>query len=166
MTADRPTRPSTHRETRAYRGGLTSVGSYEDLPEVAPATRRTMQANRGRDTGPEMALRSILHARGLRFRVCEPLPFDRRRRADVTFTRVGLYVFVDGCFWHGCSAHFVVPKTRTAFWLAKVQGNQARDADSRARLEALGGTVLRFWEHESPAEVADVIEQTYLHLKV
>src|SRR5262245_36128658 len=77
-----------------------------DAVPVAAATRRTMQANRGRDTGPEIALRSLLHRAGLRFRVDLPLPFDRRRRADIVFTRVGLYVFVDGCFWHGCPEHF------------------------------------------------------------
>ena len=93
-----------------------------------------MQANRGRDTGPEVALRSLLHRAGLRFRVDFPLPFDRRRRADIVFTRAGLYVFVDGCFWHGCPDHFVMPKTREQFWRDKIEGNRARDANSDAHL--------------------------------
>jgi len=131
------------------------------LPEVAPATRRTMQANRGRDTGPELALRSILHARGLRFRVNHPLPFDRRRRADLTFTRAGLYVFVDGCFWHGCPEHFVEPETRRDFWLTKISGNRARDVETRARLEDRGATVIRVWEHEDPEAAADTVEAAY-----
>src|SRR5688500_9129883 len=80
-------------------------------PPVSPAARRTMMANRGRDTGPELALRSLMHRAGMRFRVDHPLPFDRRRRADIVFTRAGLYVFVDGCYWHGCPEHFVMPKT-------------------------------------------------------
>jgi DNA mismatch endonuclease (patch repair protein) len=75
-----------------------------------------------------------------------------------------LYVFVDGCFWHGCPKHFVVPKTRTDFWLTKVRGNQARDADSVLRLEALGATVLRIWEHEDPADAADIITEAYFGL--
>lgn len=120
-----------------------------------------MQANRGRDTGPELALRSILHARGLRFRVNQPLPFDRRRRADVTFTRARLYVFVDGCFWHGCPEHYIAPKTRSAFWAEKVEGNRVRDADTRMRLEQAGARVLRFWEHQDPSEAADVVEAAY-----
>ena len=93
-----------------------------------------MQANRGRDTGPELAIRSRVHRAGLRYRVDCALPFDRRRRADLVFTRVGLYVFVDGCFWHGCPEHFVTPKTRTDFWLTKIEGNQRRDRDTDVRL--------------------------------
>lgn len=55
-----------------------------------------MRANRGRDTGPELAVRRALHARGLRYRVDHPLPFDRRRRADVAFTRAKVAVFIAG----------------------------------------------------------------------
>jgi DNA mismatch endonuclease (patch repair protein) len=129
--------------------------------EVAPATRRTMQANRGRDTGPELAIRSVLHSRGLRFRVNQPLPFDRRRRADLTFPKVGLYVFVDGCFWHKCPEHFVEPKTRAEFWLNKINGNYRRDVDTRQRLEESGATVVRIWEHTDPHQAADQVEQVY-----
>ena len=75
------------------------------------ATRRTMQANRGRDTGPELAAAVGPARSGLRFRVTSPCRSIARRRADIRFTRVGLYVFIDGCFWHGCPEHFVVPKT-------------------------------------------------------
>lgn len=131
---------------------------------VAEATRRTMQANKGRDTGPERAVRSALHATGLRFRVCSPLPFDRRRRADILFPRAGLYVFIDGCFWHGCPQHFVMPKTNTDFWAAKIEGNRQRDDDSTTRLQDAGYTVLRFWEHEAPTSVAAVIAGTYRSL--
>jgi DNA mismatch endonuclease (patch repair protein) len=155
-------RPSTPSTLRGLRITVRSDEMHSEMhPDVAPATRRTMQANRGRDTGPELALRSILHARGLRFRVNQPLPFDRRRRADLTFTRVGLYVFVDGCFWHGCPEHFVAPKTRNDFWLGKIRGNRVRDAETTRRLEELGATVVRGWEHEDPAVVADAVETAY-----
>lgn len=120
-----------------------------------------MLANRGRDTRPEMALRSILHARGLRYRVNQPLPFDRRRRADLTFTRARLYVFVDGCFWHGCPQHFIEPKTRTEFWLSKIGRNRVRDLETRRELEATGAVVLRIWEHVDSMTAADAVENTY-----
>jgi len=107
-----------------------------------------MQANRGRDTGPELALRRMLHARGLRYRVDHALPFDRRRRADIVFTRARVAVFVDGCFWHGCPEHGTTPRTNSTFWAAKIARNRARDADTDARLAEAGWTVLRFWEHE------------------
>lgn len=120
-----------------------------------------MLANRRRDTGPELALRSLLHRAGLRFRVDYPLPFDRRRRADIVFTRAGLYVFVDGCFWHGCPVHVVMPKTRADFWRNKIEGNRERDRDTDARLRALGLTSLRIWEHVPPARAAEMVVRRY-----
>lgn len=125
-----------------------------------------MQANRGRDTGPELRLRSLLHASGMRFRVDQSLPFDRRRRADIVFTKVRLYVFVDGCFWHGCPEHFVLPVTRRAFWSEKITGNRERDRDTNANLEALGCTVLRVWEHTSSVEAAAAVKGEYARLAV
>jgi DNA mismatch endonuclease (patch repair protein) len=114
-----------------------------------------MRANRGRDTGPELAVRRLLHARGLRYRVDHPLPFDRRRRADIVFTRPKVAVFIDGCFWHGCPDHGTTPRTNSAFWSAKIARNRTRDADTDRRLVALGWRSLRVWEHEDPAEVAE-----------
>lgn len=119
-----------------------------------------MRANRGRDTGPEMAVRRALHARGLRYRVDHPLPFDRRRRADIVFTRAKVAVFIDGCFWHGCPEHGTTPRTNTAFWAAKIARNRERDEDTTGRLEALGWTVLRFWEHEDAGRSAAIVART------
>src|SRR4051794_306972 len=92
-------RSEAGRGRRSDTGYLTPPTIF---PPVSAAARRTMQANRGRDTAPELAVRSALHRLGWRFRVDVPLPFDRRRRADIVFSRVGLYIFIDGCFWHGC----------------------------------------------------------------
>lgn len=131
-------------------------------PAVSPAVRRNMQANRGRDTSPELAVRKRLHAMGLRYRVSTPLPFDRRRRADIYFSRARLYVFIDGCYWHGCPEHFVQPKTNVDFWATKIRGNSERDADTTAQLRSRGYEVLRFWEHEAPDLVADAIRDRYL----
>ena len=134
-------------------------------PAVAAAVRRTMRANRGRDTGPEMAVRRLLHARGLRYRVADPLPFNHRRRADIHFTRAGLYVFIDGCYWHGCPDHYVEPKTNVRFWRPKIAANRARDQDTTDRLESLGYVVLRFWEHDDPRTVASAVELRYRQLR-
>jgi DNA mismatch endonuclease, patch repair protein len=117
-----------------------------------------MAAYRSRDTGPEMAVRRALHARGLRYRVHWPLPFDRRRRADVAFTRARVAVFVDGCFWHGCREHFRAPQANAAWWANKIGRNRERDADTTRRLEADGWVVVRVWEHEDPQVVADRVE--------
>ena len=118
-----------------------------------------MQANRSRDTQPELAVRRLLHARGLRYRVAAAPLSGLRRRADIVFTKQRIAVFIDGCFWHGCEDHG--RKTfqhNVDYWPNKIATNMARDLDTTARLSAAGWQVLRFWEHESPIDVAAAIE--------
>lgn len=124
----------------------------------SPAIRRTMLGNRRRDTAPELVIRRLLHSHGLRYRVDWPLPFDRRRRADIVFTKQKVAVFIDGCFWHGCPEHYIAPRANSEFWADKVAGNEARDRDTDHRLFELGWTVLRFWEHEDARVVARQVE--------
>lgn len=127
---------------------------HADSWASSDGARATMKANRGRDTTPELRLRRVLHATGLRYRVDWPLPFDRRRRADIAFTKQRVAVFVDGCFWHGCPEHFVTPKANADFWARKIKANRTRDMDSEERLRSHGWTVLRCWEHEDSIDVA------------
>jgi DNA mismatch endonuclease (patch repair protein) len=125
------------------------------------AVRASMLANRRRDTKPELAVRRLVHAAGLRYRVdFAPLNHERRLRADLVFSRAKVAVFLDGCFWHGCPEHHTVAKRNADFWAAKVTGNRARDERVTALLVAAGWTVLRFWEHEDPAGVAAQIAET------
>lgn len=121
------------------------------------AARKTMQANRGRDTKAEIAVRRFVHAQGLRYRVNAKPEADIRRTADLLFTRARVAVFIDGCFWHGCPEHFSMPATNTDFWSVKIDGNRQRDRETTAMLEARGWTVLRFWEHEIATAVASRI---------
>ena len=113
-----------------------------------------MRSNRGRDTSPELALRRVLHAAGYRYRVDYPPGPDRRRRADIVFTRLRIVVFVDGCFWHSCPIHGTVPKTNVDYWAPKLERNRLRDIETTRALEASGWTVVRIWEHESVADAA------------
>lgn len=123
------------------------------------ANRKNMQAIRNRDTKPEQAVRSFLHAAGLRYRVCaRPIP-DLRRTADIVFRPAKVAVFIDGCYWHGCPEHYVPPKTNQGYWSDKVVRNMTRDRDTDDRLRAAGWTVLRFWEHDSPDRCALLIAQ-------
>jgi DNA mismatch endonuclease (patch repair protein) len=120
----------------------------------SPAVRAVMQGNKGRDTQPELAVRSAAHALGLRYRVgVSPLP-GVRRTADMVFPRAKVAVFVDGCFWHGCPEHHRPARRNAEFWATKIGGNVARDADTDARFRAAGWTVIRIWEHEPPGEAA------------
>jgi DNA mismatch endonuclease, patch repair protein len=116
-----------------------------------------MQRQRQRDTGAEMALRSLLHRRGLRFRIHYPLP-GLRRRADIAFPRARIAVFVDGCFWHGCPEHGTWPKENADWWREKIEGNRRRDRDTDSKLFENGWQAIRVWEHERPESAARIIE--------
>ena len=121
--------------------------------------RKVMQSVPSRDTGPEVALRRQLHARGLRFRKDSRPEPDIRCKADIVFTRARVCVFVDGCFWHGCPQHFTPPKTNTEWWLEKIEDNIRRDREQTRRLQENGWIVLRFWEHEVANSAVDVIAE-------
>lgn len=134
----------------------------EGLPTTAQVSGRMSRQAR-RDTAPELALRRLLHAAGLRYRVDAPLPGMPRRRADVLFTRAKVAVFVDGCFWHGCPQHATHPANNGAWWAAKLARNIERDRETDAHLEGLGWTVLRFWEHEDVAQACADVVQSVAH---
>ena len=114
-----------------------------------------MSRIRGRDTGPELALRRAAWAVGLRYRVRNGL----KGRPDIVFASARVAVFVDGCFWHGCPLHSVKPKTRATFWAEKIDRNKVRDAEVRIALMKQGWTVLRFWEHEIDGALTRVVSK-------
>lgn len=112
-----------------------------------------------RDTGPELALRRELHRRGLRYRVDIRPVRGVRSRADLVFGPARVAVYVDGCFWHGCPDHGVLPKSNREWWRAKLEANLLRDRATDATLQRLGWAVARVWEHEDPADAADRVER-------
>ncbi|WP_091970864.1 very short patch repair endonuclease [Propionibacterium cyclohexanicum] len=117
-----------------------------------------MRGNRSRDTKPELAVRRLLHARGLRYRVnARPLP-SSRRTADIVFPGKQIAVFIDGCFWHGCPEHYVPSKSNLAYWTPKIAANAVRDQETTQALSEAGWTVLRYWSHVPPDVVASSVE--------
>jgi DNA mismatch endonuclease, patch repair protein len=117
-----------------------------------------MQLQRTRDTVPEMAVRRLLHAMGLRYRVDRPPLKGLRRRADLVFGPSKVAVFVDGCFWHGCPMHGNPrPSVNGWYWPEKIQRNRDRDADTDHRLAEAGWLVVRAWEHEPAEQVAEAV---------
>jgi DNA mismatch endonuclease, patch repair protein len=139
----------------ARAGGLVHD---EELPDESWASssgvRASMRGNRGRDTGPERRLRTLLHSHGLRYRVStRPLPL-LRRSADIVFHRARVAVFVDGCYWHGCPEHYRPAKKHSDFWAAKITDNKRRDAETNQALTEAGWIVIRCWEHEDPGVAA------------
>jgi DNA mismatch endonuclease (patch repair protein) len=113
-----------------------------------------MSRQASKDTAVELAVRRLLHAAGLRYRVEYPVPGLPRRRIDVAFPRAKVAVLIDGCFWHGCPQHATHPKANADWWRTKLDRNMARDRETTEHLVAAGWTVLRFWEHEAAEEVA------------
>jgi DNA mismatch endonuclease (patch repair protein) len=119
-----------------------------------------MSRQGSRDTAPEVAVRRLLHASGLRYRVNVPVPGMPRRTIDIVFPKAKIAIFLDGCFWHGCPQHATHPKANAEWWRTKLDKNMARDAETTEHLAAEGWTVLRFWEHESAESVASHITTT------
>lgn len=139
------------------------MGSYEVVEQnlgTDISTRRRMSRQRSRDTNPELALRSLLHRSGLRYRVHQrPLP-ELRREADIVFRRARVAVFVDGCFWHRCPEHATFPLNNAERWRAKLDRNAERDRETDAALAVAGWLPLRIWEHDDPEKASDRIRQT------
>lgn len=129
------------------------------------ATRRTMQGCRGRDTSTELALRSAVHALGLRYRVDARPVAVVRRKADLVFSTERLAVFLDGCFWHGCERHYTAPVAHADYWRAKLGDNRRRDRETDLLLAAQGWTVLRIWEHEDPVAAAKRVRDALFRLR-
>ena len=111
---------------------------------VDRATRsRMMSGIRGRDTKPELIVRSYLHRVGLRFRLHARLP----GKPDLVFPKYHTVVFVHGCFWHrheGCR-YATTPASNPDFWQEKFKANVRRDAKVRLQLEELDWRVLAIW---------------------
>lgn len=118
------------------------------MPEGA--RRKLMSRIRGKETGPELALRHALWVQGLRYRLhCQKLP----GRPDIVFHSAKVAVFVDGCFWHNCPQHRVMPKSNVGFWQAKLRRNRDRDQKVTQALISLGWEVIRIWEHDIDTNV-------------
>lgn len=116
---------------------------------LAPAQRSALMSRiRGKNTLPEMIVRGIAHAMGLRLRVHRP---DLPGTPDLVFPRRRAVVFVHGCWWHrhsGCG-RANLPRTRPEYWGAKFARNVVRDAAARCELEAAGWLVETIWECET-----------------
>lgn len=117
-----------------------------------------MSRIRGRDTGPEVSLRSLLHRAGLRFRLrAKDLP----GKPDIVLPKYHTAIFVHGCFWHrheGCR-NATIPSTRAEFWQNKFDGNVERDRQNRAALDADSWTVITVWECDSKADAEQIVQQ-------
>jgi DNA mismatch endonuclease (patch repair protein) len=106
-----------------------------------------MSQIKGKDTKPELLVRKYLHSYGFRFRLHDnSLP----GKPDVILKKYHTIIFIHGCFWHGhkgCN-YFVVPKTRTNWWLNKINRNKEKDFESYTALRNEGWKIITIWECE------------------
>ncbi|MFF3864247.1 very short patch repair endonuclease [Micromonospora sp. NPDC001898] len=138
---------------------IVAVDAAESSWAKSPAVRAVMRANKARDTGPERRLRSVLHKRGLRYRVNARPLIALRRTADVVFPTARVAVFIDGCYWHGCPEHYRPARVNDQFWHEKIDRNRIRDRETNQILAEAGWIVIRIWEHEDPTDAASWIEE-------
>ena len=106
-----------------------------------------MSQIKGKDTKPEIMVRKFLFSKGFRYKLHDKkLP----GKPDLVFPKYNSVLFVHGCFWHGHEGckYFVVPKTRTEWWLDKINGNKMKDAENMALLNKKGWNVVTVWECE------------------
>jgi DNA mismatch endonuclease, patch repair protein len=127
------------------------------MTDVFTKSKRSevMSRIKGRNTKPELAVRSLLHRMGYRFRLHRA---DLPGKPDIVLARYKSVIFVHGCFWHrhkDCRFAYT-PKSRTEFWLKKLESNVIRDIQVKSDLELLGWQVITVWECElrDPAQLS------------
>ncbi len=112
----------------------------------SPSVRSyNMSRIKGSNTKPEMLVRKFLFSKGFRYRLhVKSLP----GKPDIVLPKYKTVIFIHGCFWHGHQGcrYFVVPKTRTQWWIDKINGNMENDKINREKLAIEGWHVIVLWE--------------------
>lgn len=124
-----------------------------------------MSRVRGSNTKPEMIVRKFLFSKGFRYLIHnQNLP----GKPDLTFPKFKTVIFVNGCFWHGheeCK-YFVIPKTRTEWWLNKINQNKRKDTENSKLLNKNGWNVVTVWECElKPNKIETTFSQIISDIK-
>lgn len=122
-----------------------------------------MRRVKSSNTTPERALRKQLWSAGMRGWRLPPKHIPGK--PDIAFTRAKLAIFIDGCFWHGCSTCYRRPKSHQTYWDTKLKRNMARDSQNTKDLRRAGWTVLRLWEHQVAKSIDNCTAKTAKALK-
>ncbi|WP_334371434.1 very short patch repair endonuclease [Bradyrhizobium sp. AZCC 1719] len=131
---------------------------------LTPAQRQlNMSRIRGRNTKPELLVRSALHAMGFRFRIhVRTLPGS----PDLVLRKYNVAIFVNGCFWHGHGCHLSkLPATRTEFWRTKISDTCVRDSRAIQQLHLQGWRVIVLWECSIRAVTPEGLIRTWARLR-
>src|ERR1700749_1114031 len=117
------------------------------MKETPELRSRIMRAVKSSDTAPELAVRSMVHRLGFRFRLHRK---DLPGKPDLVFPGPRKVIFVHGCFWHGhdCARGARMPKANAEYWRGKIGRNVARDAKHLVALKETGWHTAVVWECE------------------
>jgi DNA mismatch endonuclease (patch repair protein) len=122
------------------------------------ATSKMMQANKAKNTKPEVLLRKMLWINGLRGYRLHPKQLPGK--PDISFSKVKLAVFINGCFWHRCpTCNLSLPKSNTDFWKKKFDANVARDQKKAEALRQIGWRTLTIWECMIASDLESCLER-------
>lgn len=132
------------------------------IQATSEGARKSMRANQGRDSGPELRLRRALWAAGFRGyrKNVKALP----GKPDIVFGRARLAIFIHGCFWHRCPTcrRNLTPAANAAYWETKFARNVERDRENQTALESLNYRVMTIWECELRRDLGGVVERIRL----
>jgi DNA (cytosine-5)-methyltransferase 1 len=134
------------------------VKELQKLAPPSPSTTKKMKSVARSATDVELELVKALKSTRLRFEENTHAVADVKTRPDLLFRKKKVAVYVDGCFWHSCPHHGTHPRTNAAFWDEKLQRNADRDQANTRALEERGWRVIRFWGHQSAAEMVHTIQ--------
>lgn len=153
-------RKASKRKMRTNSPTFTTHFRQTRMDTLTPEARsRLMSRIRGKDTKPELIVRSMLHRLGFRFRIHRK---DLPGRPDIVLPRHKKVVLVHGCFWHGHLCKIAPgPKSNITYWSPKIEANRSRDLRNQAALLELGWEVLELWE----CEIRD-LQRTEARLRV
>jgi DNA mismatch endonuclease (patch repair protein) len=148
-------------------GYLTTAPYIYTMADVHNKATRSynMSQIKGKDTKPEMLVRKFLHAQGFRYKLHDKsLP----GKPDLVLPKYKTAIFIHGCFWHGHAGcrYYVVPKTRTEWWLNKINGNIVNDLKAETALKGRGWRIITIWECELKSPTIENTLNSLLNLIV
>jgi len=117
---------------------------------------KVMSGIRSKNTKLEQSVSTAIWRNGLRFRKNVPSLFGK---PDIAIKKRKVVIFIDSCFWHGCSSHFKQPKKNPEYWAKKIHRNIERDAEVTKYYVDKNWTIIRIWEHELKHDFDIVINQ-------
>lgn len=120
--------------------------------------RKTMQAIKARDTQLENKIITGLWRKGLRFRRNVN---HLKGKPDIAIKKYRVVVFLDSCFWHGCTQHCRMPKTNKEYWEKKINRNKERDQEVAKYYKERNWHILRIWEHQIKEDPENVTEKIF-----